>query len=114
MPSGTWTTSDLNVSITSGVNDSTILYCIDENNSCTPTTEYTNEVLLSTQGIRYLRFYSINENENSYVEVQSYVSKIDKTNPTVTVEATPTYEDGTATLSFTAENIDDISGRNIL
>jgi surface protein len=50
-------------------------YCIDQLNSCNPTTEYSIDVEILTEGNNYVRFYSIDNAENEET-LQSELIKI--------------------------------------
>jgi hypothetical protein len=53
------------------------LYCVDQSNSCIPSTSYTVPVVVSTQGISYMRFNSVDVAGNAE-SVKSVSMKIDK------------------------------------
>ena len=58
------------------------LYCIDDEDSCTPNLEYTSEVTISTEGNNYVRFMS-EDNVDNIEEIQSESFKLDKTDPDI-------------------------------
>ena len=86
-----WVTADQTIALTpsdpapsSGINSTR--YCIDTTDVCVPSTDYTVPVPISSEGIRYFRYRSVDNAEN----VQSTVSrtvKIDKTPPSITIES---------------------------
>ncbi len=84
-----WQKEDVTVTLsptdsTSGVDKT--YYCVDQSNSCTPTTEGTS-VTVSAEGTNYIRYYSIDKAGNNE-DVKSVTVLIDKTTP-VTTDDTP-------------------------
>lgn len=61
-------------------------YCIDTTNSCNPSTPYTYSFIYSTEGVSYIRFYSIDKVGN-VEDVKSQVLKIDKTKPSISISS---------------------------
>ena len=61
----------VNVNVTLTCNDGTgsgcnkTYYCVDTNNSCTPTTVYSDTIVVSTKGTSYVRYYSTDLDGNT-------------------------------------------------
>ncbi|MCX6720629.1 MAG: fibronectin type III domain-containing protein [Candidatus Staskawiczbacteria bacterium] len=90
-------------------------YCIDTNNSCTPTIIYnsTNKPTISNQGLTYIRFYSKDDAGNSNaISNYSATIKIDTTAPVVNagpdIQTNSSYT-SLATASDTGSGIDSYS-----
>jgi len=104
-----WQTTDVTVAFTVSDNASGVAntyYCIDTENSCTPTTDGTSaNVTCSTTCQKYVRFYSIDSAGNSET-VRSRLVKIDKeapSTPTASDEGT-TSSDLVLTFTYTTED----------
>jgi len=86
-------------------------YCIDQTNTCSPTTTYTGVFYVTPEGTNYVRFYSI-DNTGHLEEIKSQIVRIDKTPPSeVSVTGAPVdwqNTDATADVSCT----DALSGCN--
>ncbi|MCK4808969.1 MAG: hypothetical protein KAS90_05075, partial [Candidatus Aenigmarchaeota archaeon] len=86
-----WVTADQTITLTptdpapsSGI--SSTRYCNDTTDTCIPSTDYTVPVLISSEGINYFRYRSVDNAGN----IQSTVSrtvKIDKGPPSITIES---------------------------
>ena len=103
-PSG-WQANDVAVALTptdtlSGVAET--YYCIDQSNICLPETSGTS-VLVTTEGINYVRYYSRDNAGNNEDEEFAEV-KIDKSAPAASfLTGLPEWDtDGTANLAWTA------------
>jgi hypothetical protein len=82
---GVWQTSNQGIGLTAtddltGVAETK--YCVDETNSCTPTTDYSGEINFSSEGNYYLRFFS-KDNTGNQESIKLINVKIDKTDPNV-------------------------------
>ena len=78
----TWTNSTyVNVTLNCTGNCSTITYCTDTDNTCTPNLTYSTPVQISTEGISYIRYRS-NDTQGYLEEIKSQTIKIDTTLPT--------------------------------
>jgi hypothetical protein len=79
-----WYITNLNYIITPEDEESGVYftqYCVDSNNSCTPDTNYTSPIILSTQGYNYVRFRTIDNASNVQDTQSSGLIKLDKTEP---------------------------------
>ena len=107
---GNWTNDNVRVVLScednvggSGCDASYPMYCTDINNTCNPTTSYTGNIDLTTEGTNYIRYFS-SDNLANEEAVQSCEIKIDKTNPEVSASnASETWYETqrTATVSAT-------------
>lgn len=81
----TWQKSDVNFmfDITkTGESDVKVFYCIDEENTCTPSLEFNSELEMFDQdGIYYIRYFATNGPDYK-TETKSFKLKIDKVKPT--------------------------------
>ncbi len=108
-----WYTTNVGYTITpadalSGI--ASTKYCTDDNNSCTPTTNYTEAITLETEGNNYIRFYSVDNSGNEQTVQSSGLIKIDKTDPSV--EAGDDVLTKTLPLQLDATASDDVSDIN--
>ena len=104
---GTWTTASVSVTLTcsdgSGSGCSSIKYCTDTVNSCTPTTTYSSPVAISSQGTNYIRYVTLDNVGNTETTKSSQV-KIDSVKPSSSATS-PAYANGaTISVSFTASD----------
>jgi hypothetical protein len=79
-----WYTTNTTITINSTDTDSgikEIQYCIDTENTCAPDQIYSAPVLISDEGINYLRYQTI-DNVDNIEATQSLEIKIDQTSPT--------------------------------
>jgi hypothetical protein len=87
---GEWSNENVEVSLScndgSGSGCATTKYCVDTENTCLPTTNYTTAVSISTEGTNYIRYLST-DNATNEETTQSSTIKIDKTAPTTTADA---------------------------
>ncbi len=87
---GNWSKENVEVSLScddgSGSGCATTKYCTDTDNTCTPTTDYTTAVTISTEGTSYIRYLSTDNATNEETAKSSTV-KVDKTAPTTTADA---------------------------
>ena len=109
---GSWTSSSyVNVSLSCSDSRSgcdKTYYCTDTSNSCTPGTVYSGPVKVSTEGVSYIRFYSV-DHVGHADSVKSEVIKIDTTAPSTTIN--PDGHDWTdENVSFTLSCSDSGSG----
>ena len=85
---GTWSTSNVTVTLScddnTGSGCGTTYYCTDTENSCTPSTTYTEGVLISSQGTSYIRYKSTDSVSNLET-VKSSTLMIDRIQPTVSI-----------------------------
>ena len=103
----TWArTSYINVTLTcndgSGSGCSTIQYCTDTVNTCTPSTAYSAPVQISTEGTSYIRYKSTDAVSNTETTASSTIKK-DTTAPTGSHTSSGYY--GNATINGTLEII---------
>lgn len=118
---GTWTaTSPISVTLSasdggSGVASGYPKYCIDSNNTCSPTTTYTAafDVTCGTTCTQYVRYYSV-DNVSNTETVNSSQVKQDLQSPTApsTFSATDAGSGGQCNLSWSADASDGGSGLN--
>ena len=89
--SGVVSNSWLNVSIT-GTTGYDLYYCIDSDNTCTPTTKYTGTFRYSTEGIHYIRYKASKKVGNTLKEseVYSYQANIKLIIPKCSISITGT------------------------
>ena len=89
--SGVVSNSWLNVSIT-GTTGYALYYCIDSDNTCTPTTKYTGTFRYSTEGIHYIRYKASKQVGNTLKEseVYSYQANIKLIIPKCSISITGT------------------------
>ncbi|MCP6717999.1 MAG: DUF5011 domain-containing protein [Patescibacteria group bacterium] len=106
-----WQSEDQTITLTptdamSGV--TTTKYCTDTNNNCDPATDYVNPVIISDEGITYLR-YASTDNAGNVQETVSRTVKIDKKAPATIDNVPASWQavDVTVTLSC-----DDTAGGN--
>jgi hypothetical protein len=107
-PSGwqdTNVTIALSCSDTGGAGCAKTHYCMDSNDSCTPSTLYENPVPVTDEGIAYLRFQSTDQVNNVEV-VQSQSVSIDKFSPIITIISpqNKTYHATSIPLQYTVED----------
>ena len=90
----TWTVQDVIVTLNAtdaggGVDDDAPDYCIDQTNTCDPSTiigiEYQKPFIVSTEGVNYVRFYSWDSLGN-HETVKTAIVKIDKTKPSLSLK----------------------------
>ena len=67
-----------------GESNTKIYYCIDEDNKCEPSKEFTNQEEINSDGIKYIRYYLTN-GSNYKTDIKEYILKIDKIKPTCTI-----------------------------
>ena len=67
----------------SGINKT--YYCTDTQISCTPSSEYSTSISLSTEGTNYVRYYSV-DNATNKETIKNASVIIDKQDPVVTLE----------------------------
>lgn len=115
--SGVWSNKGLDFTF-SVLNDDTntakVYYCQDTNNTCEPNTEVSKDTLLKTyenvNGTYYVR-YKLVYGDNISTSVQSYEAKVDTVVPsTSSVSASVSYGTSTATLNFSINGADDLTG----
>jgi len=115
-----WYRTDVGFTITpsdaySGVNNTG--YCVDSTNTCEPDTNYTGEIIISTEGNNYVRFASEDNAGNIQTTQSSGLIKIDKTPPTTfgnITSGTPSATGGYNTnVTYTIFPQDNLSGVNI-
>lgn len=85
---GNWTASEVNITLTcnDGDNSSGCQFtynCVDTDNSCTPNS-VVDSVIVSEPGTRYMRYYSI-DNLNNTEQIKNVTIKIDNSTPSVTI-----------------------------
>jgi PGF-pre-PGF domain-containing protein len=110
----TWTNAEyVNVSLScdkgNGSDCDKTYYCVDSDNSCSPATEYSSPVMVSNEGVSYIRFYSTDvagNNEN----VESKIIKIDKTKPTTSDNVPEGWQSSPFNITITPQ--DSLSGIN--
>ncbi len=83
---GTWTGSDVTVALScadnvggTGCAAGYPKYCVDTDNSCTPSTAYVAPLTISSAGETYIRYYSVDVAGN-IESIQSRIIQIDKSN----------------------------------
>ncbi|HLD51658.1 MAG TPA: LamG-like jellyroll fold domain-containing protein, partial [Sediminibacterium sp.] len=87
---GNWSVSNVSVTLSctdnvGGVGCDTPTYpkyCVDQANTCSPTTSYTTSVSISTEGTNYIRYYSADTIPNTET-TKSSIIKIDKSTPVI-------------------------------
>ncbi len=86
-----WVTADQAITLTptdpapsSGI--SSTKYCIDTTNTCIPSTDYTVIVPISSEGISYFRYRSV-DNAGNVQSIVSRTVKIDKSPPSILIES---------------------------
>ena len=77
---------------------STTYYCTDTTNECTPTTEYSSAVSITTEGTSYIRYYSTDTAVNAETTATQTI-KVDTTNPITAYTTSRTNNTITNTLS---------------
>jgi len=104
--SGTWSNETIKVTLTNtSAGFGTMYYCTNSS-TCEPTSEYTGEITVSTQGTSYVR-YKITNMAGRSSEVAIYTAKVDTVNPTTaTVSAEASYSGSVATVTFTMNGAD--------
>jgi len=85
--SGDWTNSNyVNITLScsdSGAGCDVTQYCTDTSNTCTPNTDYTGTIQISTEGTTYIRYRS-KDTLGNLEDTKSFTVKIDKTPPSIT------------------------------
>ncbi|MCP3682440.1 MAG: hypothetical protein GY861_07080 [bacterium] len=88
-----WENDDVSVTLTAtddvcGVGET--YYCVDSADTCTPDAAYTGSVLVSGEGIHYIRYFSTDNSEfnegGNVEEIRSSEVKIDNTEPVASIE----------------------------
>ncbi len=94
--SGSWSTKELEFTLTSanvGISGATIYYCVDENNTCSPTTRADSGVKVTATsnkvGKYYIR-YKITNAAGTSSSVASFNAKVDTTTPKCTIASNNT------------------------
>jgi hypothetical protein len=90
---GSWTDAPVTIALTcddgTGAGCDGTYYCTDTDNECTPSIEYDGTFGVDTEGISFVRYYSVDELGNTESE-QSQEIAIDTTNPEVaSIEVSP-------------------------
>jgi hypothetical protein len=108
-----WYTDNVTVTLTpadssSGVD--TTVYCKDQTNECTPTSNYSTPITVATEGTNYVRYFSTDNVANAQ-SVQSLTVKVDKSNPAGgSISFTDGYETDTTLAVTVAPGTDSVSG----
>jgi len=88
-PAG-WHTADFSITLTladtGGSGVASTFYCVDTDDTCTPGTEYTAPVTISSEGNQYFR-YASTDNAGNAQTIASRNIQLDKTAPTTTDDA---------------------------
>jgi len=100
----------LTLNCTDNVGCDKTYYCVDIDDVCDPTTEYTATFAHTTEGTSYIRFNSIDTSQNEE-EVNSQILNLDKTLPSITI-TTPTNGQQISGTTFIIEGTssDSVSG----
>jgi len=101
-----WYVSDVQVTLecsdpTSGCDQ--ILYCVDQTDTCTPTTSYPSPFMVTTADVNYARFHSTDIAGNQETTLSAEI-KIDKTAPTSYATSPATSTDPVVAVGFVAED----------
>lgn len=101
----TWSNASVNNTLscqdTGGAGVLGIYYCTDITNTCTPSTLYSSPVIVSTEGISYLRYFCKDNVQNTETTKNSTI-KIDTVAPTTGV---PTFNSGIRSGNYYRGNI---------
>ncbi len=95
------------VDTTSGV--VTTKYCTDTENNCDPANDYTQAVMINTEGITYFR-YTSTDNAGNVQETVSRTVKIDETAPVTTDDVPLGWQTADVTVTLTCD--DSIGGNS--
>ncbi|NIO23090.1 MAG: hypothetical protein GTN38_03635 [Candidatus Aenigmarchaeota archaeon] len=88
-----WYVTNVDVTLTcsdgqGGSGCSATRYCVDTSNTCSPSTVYSSQFTISSEGTRYVRYYST-DNAGNQESTRSTRVRIDKTSPSVSVTGAP-------------------------